>query len=677
MHMPHAHAPRARRNALAAAILAACAATLAHAGAEDAAPTRPASNIVVANCDDSGAGSLRWALGLATDGDTIDLTQLTCGTITLTSGQLLNDRAISLVGPGADQLTIDGNASSRVLASYAKLAISDLTIANGSDLYAGGCLYAVADTTLTRVTVSGCVAGDGGNPNAVGGGIYFLGDGTLTLVSSRVTGNTAQSASKAYGGGIFVSGNGGGDNSQVHLIDSRVDGNHAYAGNGNAFGGGIVIDGSATTVTFQNSSIDGNRAISTNGPGIGGGVFIRNTSADNISQLTMHGGRISGNLAEGAIAEGGGIITVQVNALLDGGSLVSANIARSTFPTPSTNSTALGGGILALFGSLALTDVAVDGNQSIAANGDAVGGGVLALAPLTATRATIRGNTAQSITGNSFGGGVSAGIATYSVITMPVELHACTISDNTARSNGASSTSRGGGVDAIGTILAAYSTIRDNAAIVTGSGSGARGGGLASTCAASSTDCGVTVRASTVSGNSVSGGDGDGGGIATSNGVFAAYNSTIAFNSAPSRGGGVIAAADSASKAISSIIANNTAPAGADISLPLGMSGAFTVIGEHDLIVDASGSVTLPTDTLHSDPKLLPLADNGGATATHALAACSPAIDAGSNPSGFEHDQRLAPYARVYGSAVDIGAFEVQPDADRIFGNGFEASPCP
>ena len=46
--------------------------------------------------------------------------------------------------------------------------------------------------------------------------------------------------------------------------------------------------------------------------------------------------------------------------------------------------------------------------------------------------------------------------------------------------------------------------------------------------------------------------------------------------------------------------------------------------------------------------------------------AGSPAIDAGPNPvatfTGNGFDQRGTPYVRVYGTQVDIGAFESQPD---------------
>ena len=81
----------------------------------------------------------------------------------------------------------------------------------------------------------------------------------------------------------------------------------------------------------------------------------------------------------------------------------------------------------------------------------------------------------------------------------------------------------------------------------------------------------------------------------------------------------------------------------------------------------------LPPDTLVDDPQLLPLADNGGATATHALSETSPALDAGDNGAGLATDQRGAGFARTEGARTDIGAFELQAEPpDRVFANGFD-----
>ena len=68
------------------------------------------------------------------------------------------------------------------------------------------------------------------------------------------------------------------------------------------------------------------------------------------------------------------------------------------------------------------------------------------------------------------------------------------------------------------------------------------------------------------------------------------------------------------------------------------------------------------------------LADNGGPTQTHALLANSPAINSG-DPSAAAgvndvpfHDQRQAPFIRVYAGRIDMGAYELQP-IDRIAGD--------
>ena len=117
-------------------------------GAGDSDP--PA--IVVANCHDSGAGSLRAAVLVASEGETVDLSQLSCSTITLSSGQIDVDQDdLFITGPGAGALTINGGTnaiySNRIFRHLGAgtLTIEGLTIAHGSRPYAdstaGGCLF--------------------------------------------------------------------------------------------------------------------------------------------------------------------------------------------------------------------------------------------------------------------------------------------------------------------------------------------------------------------------------------------------------------------------------------------------------------------------------------------------------------------------------------------------------
>src|SRR5262249_31586912 len=102
--------------------------------------TRPASTMMVSNCDDAGPGSLRQALLDAVDGDSIDLTGLACSTITLTTGMLDTTAAVTIQGPGEAALTIDGGGTSRVLhSSGTSLSIYDVTLANGYSVDFGGC----------------------------------------------------------------------------------------------------------------------------------------------------------------------------------------------------------------------------------------------------------------------------------------------------------------------------------------------------------------------------------------------------------------------------------------------------------------------------------------------------------------------------------------------------------
>ena len=62
-----------------------------------------------------------------------------------------------------------------------------------------------------------------------------------------------------------------------------------------------------------------------------------------------------------------------------------------------------------------------------------------------------------------------------------------------------------------------------------------------------------------------------------------------------------------------------------------------------------------PGDLFAADPRLGPLADNGGPTRTRALLPDSPAVDAGTD-AGLKTDQRGV----ARSTPPDIGAFEVR-----------------
>jgi len=301
------------------------------------------------------------------------------------------------------------------------------------------------------------------------------------------------------------------------------------------------------------------------------------------------------------------------------------------------------GGCIYSQGSVDLTDVAVVGCKAVSVAGVAKGGGIWTGGSLTLHRSVVSGNQANPGT-DAYGGGAFAAGGLY--------LYSSTVSDNHAYGGGF-----GGGLFTLGNVNIVASTISNNHAMNVG------GVSIAGYAA------GAVIANSTVTGNLAS------QFIAGvySNSPLYVYNSTIAFNTAAQTSttyvtaGGLQVYATSADLQ-SSIIANNTAGATA---FDVGISGVGSITGANNLIRIASN--LMPADTIIEDPQLLPLQDNGGETATLALAATSPAIDHGNIVGVDDYDQRGLGYVRVFGAAADIGAFEVQDiEDDLIFRDGFD-----
>ena len=165
----------------------------------------------------------------------------------------------------------------------------------------------------------------------------------------------------------------------------------------------------------------------------------------------------------------------------------------------------------------------------------------------------------------------------------------------------------------------------------------------------------LELRNSTISGNSTEQDDGGGLRVRQITSVLI-ENTTITDNHAGSTGGGISFINNALPSTFNStIVAGNSANQGGsdvDSAMPLSISGS------HNLVIAPGANLALPADTLNVDPKLLPLADNGGATQTHALTAKSPALDRGSNPQGRSTDQRGPGFPREINGSADIGAYE-------------------
>jgi hypothetical protein len=629
---------------------------------------RAATTIVVSICAESGPGSLRDALASAVDGDTIDLTDLKNCTITLESGALTTSAAVTIQGPGEADLIIDGANSDRVLYGLgAYLAISGMTLANGYAPDSGGCLAASGNVTLDHTTVTHCRAGSGNGQFAYGGGVAVTGD--LTVQSSIITENTAEASDKARGGGLVSL-------RALSLVDSVISDNHLSAAK--VFGGGVAGLSIDLPIFLGNCVLERNTAYGVD-QSYGGGVHGKNAAR-------LDNTHLSHNIARAKTVAGGGGVATDLNVTLAYDSLVSNNTVVATVGASSSvpYGGAYGGGLLSRFGSVYVTGDPAFGSGTrhplIASNeatspGYACGGGVATryfMGNVSVSFATISANSIAS-NANAFGGGIEA--------INNLLLHASTLSGNTVRTDCTSTCFVGGGGGySVENVDASYSTVSDNHVSAYQPGIVlAAGGGL-------SAGYTLSVVESTVSGNTVSAPDGS---------VYGAYgaglvgplvpdsttvirNSTIAFNVAGTQGGGLAVSPNAMSPEVTStIVSNNQAPLGADIDTSPFFAGNVVVAGDHDLIVAHGAGISVPADTLASDPLLLPLAGNGGGTATHDLAPCSPAKDAGSNPGLLEFDQRLAPYVRQTGAATDIGALELQPDLDRIFSSFFELPLCP
>ena len=324
--------------------------------------------------------------------------------------------------------------------------------------------------------------------------------------------------------------------------------------------------------------------------------------------------------------------------------------------------------VMIVYGAaLVLRDLTVrDGVSSVAGYHVAGGACILANYDVTLERATVSG--CASIGEGAYGG---------AILARDITLKQSTLSGNVAQGSllKTLTASYGGGAFAYQAEIRLYdSTVSGNRAQVDPKnyyGHYDTGGALFA-------DKGGYFYRSTVSGNFS---DGTGGGFAAHGGVrlldstissnyagrrggglflrsaeaMLVSNSTIAFNQAVTIGGGIYAAAAPQSFVLqSSIVADNTAIDGADLGARL----ALSVAGANNLVLAPAANVTVPADTVRSDPKLGPLAANGGATRTHALLPGSPAIDRGNNAAGLAFDQRGAGSPRRIGAAPDIGAYE-------------------
>ncbi len=290
-------------------------------------------------------------------------------------------------------------------------------------------------------------------------------------------------------------------------------------------------------------------------------------------------------------------------------------------------------------GALVLDRVTLE-NNSTQASGGAIN---VANGSITIDNSVFSGNTALLNGGAlNFNGGVSAAI-------------------NNSTLNGNSATGSGG-INGLGGAIFNFAELTINGSTLSGN-SALFGGAIYDEGGQSGPTGGttLTINNSTISGNSATATATDGGGGVFISNIAAFNNTTITRNTAALSGGGIAmdAAGNPQNQGFldlqNSIVAEQSA--GGDCSGSANISSlGFNL--DSDSSCNLGAATDLPGTAANMEAML---AANGGATATHALLASSPAIDAVT--SGCDNtfkDQRGVQRANgtTSGSACDIGAYE-------------------
>ncbi len=320
------------------------------------------SAITVASDADSGAGSLRDAIGSVCSGGTI--TFAGDSTIMLTS-PLTVTTSLTVDGSG-NNITISGNNASRVfhVNSGVDATLRNLTVADGK--------------------VSGYYI--------TGGGI--VNEGALTATNVSFLRNTAAATWRSYGGAIYSTG-------ALTVTDSTFSSNNAAGGNG----GGIANFGKlqVTNSSFNpNSAYGGGGCIynagnaTITGAALTGSVYYSGGGIDNEGTMTVTNSSLVGNIASMYHGGGGGIYNA--------GALT---VTNSTFSGNQARADGNGGGILSEAGTLTLTNNTFSGNTASGGRGGGIAV-VNAAAQAWIVNSTLSGNGAGSDGGiYSFGAAVT------------------------------------------------------------------------------------------------------------------------------------------------------------------------------------------------------------------------------------------------------------------------------
>lgn len=615
---------------------------------------------------------------------------------------LMVNEALTIIGPGSGQLTIDGNpaAGRRILAvsdfidtAAFQFNLSGVRLLRGrSSNSFGGCVAVGEHVSFNDVIFESCESLGDTNNFGLGGALSAGVDSAnasnvrpnVSIINSVFVNNRATrgaSATRSEAGAAAIGGNGNMVGS-ISIVGTTFNGNAA-----DTRGALLIVD--ATSVAISASNFIGNAA--TGATGRHGGVLIGFVSGD----VTINGKtRIYGNVA-GDQRAGIGIYTIGGTVTLDNvdisgnytnrGSIAGADIITDGFD----NTGACTGASLR---PVNLTNVRIQGNS---AAGTVGGLRIACSGPVTMTDVSLIANESRgyrlSPTDTVASGLAAASLGFDSFPTFTLAMTRVNIEKN---QDIGTVGGPGGIVRVYGmtSVTADGLIFRDNYSqrklgFWLGGGAAGRNylisnsefsGNIADDAPALYIDQegSYTIRNTTIANNTARAVGGSAVAAfsqGTTAGGFnlAVEHSTIARNS-PGVGGQAfrVGATNPAAGALAQISIKNSilgqliyAPGGSSV---IGFDPAVTAItAQNSLIENSAGApsaVCAGTGMKCNVPSLVaPIANNGGAsgTRTMALMAGSPAIDAGGAVlGGLATDQRGAGFPRVNGAALDMGAFE-------------------
>lgn len=250
-----------------------------------------AATLTVTSAANSGAGTLRQVILNAASNDTIVFNLNYPAVIPVTGSELAIIKNLTIVGPGIDDLWLDGMNNGNALFNVGPgvtLNISQLGLRNGS----ARAISSSGALTVDHVLFQNNSAGSGG---------AIISTGTLAVSDSTFRGNRATTG----GGAIFS--NSGATIERCTFTDNQAQN-----------GGAVMNEG---TMLVSASTFSNNRAIETFG---GSGGAIRNNAV-----LELRDSTLSGNSSNGV---GGAIHNHTVGALTISGSTIIDNAAPSSSP---------------------------------------------------------------------------------------------------------------------------------------------------------------------------------------------------------------------------------------------------------------------------------------------------------------------------------------------------------